>query len=393
MKKKIAILGSTGSIGKNTIDILKKNKDNFQVLLLSTNTNVKTLIKQAIEFKVKHLIIIDRAKFLYAKHKYKKFKFKIHNNFECFNHILKQKEIYYSMISLVGIDGLKPTLKIIKFSQNIAIANKESLICGWSLIQKSLNYYKTNFIPIDSEHFSINNLITDTNVKNINKIFLTASGGPFLKYKKINSNSNLSLENALLHPNWTMGKKISIDSATLMNKVFEVIEAKNIFNIPYDKINIITHPKSYIHSFVEFNNGLIKFLAHDPTMKIPIYNSITNNDCFFKSKPINFKILNNLNLKKINNRQFPLIKILKFLPHYSSLYEVAIVVINDFFVHLFLKKKINYFHLIKYIKFFVFNKEILHLREKKVKSVDQILTTRQHLSLKLDYFVYKSLLS
>ena len=159
MKKKIIIIGSTGSIGKNTIKIIKKDKKNFDIKLLSTNKNVSEVIKQAKVFKVQNIIITDYTKFIETKEKYKKSNIKFYNSFSIIDKLFKKKEIFYSMISVVGIVGLNPSLQLIKFSKNIAIANKESIICGWNLIKTELNKFKTNFIPIDSEHFSIYSLI------------------------------------------------------------------------------------------------------------------------------------------------------------------------------------------------------------------------------------------
>jgi 1-deoxy-D-xylulose-5-phosphate reductoisomerase len=293
------------------------------------------------------------------------------------------------MQSIVGIDGLKPTLDLIKLSKKIAIVNKESLVCGWNLINKELKLHNTKFIPIDSEHFSIHNLIENIDIKEIKKIYITASGGPFLKYKNIKK-YKINLPQALSHPNWKMGKKISIDSATMMNKVFEVIEAKNIFNIPYNKINIITHPKSYIHSIVELNNGLIKFLAHNPDMKIPIINSIYENKKTILSNVINFKILNNLNFRKINHTQFPFVKILNKLPSYNSLYETAIITTNDFYVNLFLNKKIDYLSMLASIKKILNHKNLIKYKKIRVKNVSQVVNFREELSSKLQNLVYKN---
>ena len=293
MKKKIVILGSTGSIGKNTIKIIRKDKKNFDIRLLSTNKNISQVIKQAKEFNVKDIIINDYDKFHQAKKKYKKSNFNFHNSFSVIDRLFKKKEIFYSMISIVGLDGLSPSLKLIEYSKSIAIVNKESLVCGWTLVKKKLITHKTNFIPIDSEHFSIFSLLENQKLDLVERIYITASGGPFLKYPK-SKLKKITLNSALKHPNWTMGKKISIDSSTMMNKVFEVIEAKNIFNTEYKKITILTHPKSYIHAIVKFKNGLIKILIHETDMKIPIYNSIYNNQNeYFKPKPINLDILNN----------------------------------------------------------------------------------------------------
>ena len=229
MKKKIAILGSTGSIGKSTFEILKIDKNNFDIILLTTNNNYKEILKQAKEFKVKNLVINNKKHYISLKRKFKNKKINIYNDFDSFNKKFKSK-IDYTMCAISGLAGLKPTLASIKFSKKIAIANKESLICAWNLIQKKILKYKTKFIPIDSEHFSIWSLLNGSNNSNIEEVIITASGGPFLKlplkkFKKIKPKS------AVNHPNWKMGNKISIDSATLMNKVFEVIEAQEYLTL------------------------------------------------------------------------------------------------------------------------------------------------------------------
>ena len=182
MRKKIIILGSTGSIGKKTFNLIKKNKKNFEIKLFSKNKNISEIIKQAKVCKVKDLVINDYNKYILAKKKYKNLKINFHNSFSVIDKLFKKKEIFYSMMSLVGLDGLKPTLQLIRYSQNIAIVNKESLICGWTLIKKNLKKNKTNFIPVDSEHYSIFSLIEKNPVK-IEKVYITASGGPFLNRK------------------------------------------------------------------------------------------------------------------------------------------------------------------------------------------------------------------
>ena len=173
MKKKIIILGSTGSIGKNTIDVIRRNKTDFKIELLSTNKDINQILKQAKEFKVKKIIINDKKKFLEAKSRLKKNKIKIFNNFESLDKIFLRKKLYYSMVSISGLDGLKPALKCAKFSKNLALVNKESIICGWDLIQKQIKRYNTNFIPIDSEHFSIFSLLQNHNSSEIEKIYIT----------------------------------------------------------------------------------------------------------------------------------------------------------------------------------------------------------------------------
>ena len=239
------------------------------------------------------------------------------------------------MSAISGIGGLLPTLKIINRAKLIAIANKEAIICGWPLIKKELKKHKTKFIPVDSEHFSIFSLLDNNKTNDIEKIYITASGGPFRNLPK-SQFKKIKLKDALKHPNWRMGKKITIDSATLMNKVFEVIEAKNIFDSKYDKISILTHPKSYVHAIIKFKNGLSKFLIHEPDMKIPIYNSIYyKKNEIFKSSSLDLKILNNLDLREVEKTKFPLVKLLDKLPNKSSLFETVLITINDFFVYKF----------------------------------------------------------
>ena len=383
MKKKIVILGSTGSIGENTLKIISNDKKNFEVVLISTNRNFNKVFKQAKEFKVKNIIINDLLSFQKARSKFKKSNIKIYNNFNNFNKIFKKKNDII-MSSITGMSGLEPTLKSIKFTKKILVANKEAIICGWSLINKQLKKHKTEFIPIDSEHFSIWSLLKEYSSDNIEKIFITASGGPFLNLPK-NKFSKISLKKALKHPNWNMGKKITIDSATLMNKVFEVIEAKNIFNLPYNKISILTHPNSYIHAIVKFNNGLIKILAHEPDMKIPIFNSIYD-DKFrsIKTKPINIKKLNNLNLENVDTKKFLFVKILNSLEKKYSLFETILITVNDYFVYKFLKKEISFEKMIFLINKFVNFKSFVKYKKIKPKNVKDIYRLRDYVSSKID---------
>jgi 1-deoxy-D-xylulose-5-phosphate reductoisomerase len=384
MKKKIIILGSTGSIGSTTLNIIKNDKKNFKIELLSTNKNIKKVFNQAVQFNVKNIIVSDYQSYIKAKEKYSKYKIKFHKSFSVIDSLFKKNEIFYTMVSVVGIDGLDPTLRSIKYSKNIAIINKESLICGWNLISEKLKRYKTNFFPVDSEHFSIFSLIDKNQRDNIDTMYITASGGPFLNYSLARL-SKAKLKDALNHPNWSMGKKISVDSSTMMNKVFEVIEAKKIFNFPYKKIEILIHPKSYIHALVKFKNGITKILLHDPDMKIPIHNTIYYLDNkTIKTKSLNYKILNNLNFQKVDTKKFPLIKILNILPKKNSLYETALISINDYFVSMFLKKKITYKELINSINSHAHNKFFLKLRKKTPKNIHDIQKIRNYVYSKLN---------
>ena len=384
MKKKIAILGSTGSIGKCLINILQKDKKNFEIVLLTTNENTKELLQQVKIFNVKNIIIINNKKFENTKKILRNKNINIYNNFDSINKILNKKKIDYTMNAVSGLDGLKPTLNIIKFTKKIAIANKESIICGWSLIKTKLKRYKTKFIPIDSEHFSIWSLINEAKDHNIEKVFITASGGPFNNYS-LNRFKSITPEDALKHPNWKMGKKITIDSSTMMNKIFEIIEAKKIFNFDYKKLSILVHPKSYVHAIVKFSNGLTKMLIHDTNMIIPIFNSLyPNYKKKIKSNKLNLSIMNNLDFKELDKIKFPVAKILNLLPNNDSLFETVIVSANDILVKKFLNKEIKFLDISKLMLKIINNKEFLKFKKITPKNIDQITYLSHYVSLKIN---------
>ena len=380
MKKKIAILGSTGSIGKTTFNIIKKNKKDFEVTLLTTNKNVNLVIKQARVLRVKNIIISSREHYLKAI-KIKNKNLKIYNNLENINKIIKKK-LDYCMCAITGLAGLKPTLSCIKLTKNIAIANKESIVCAWNLIERELKKNKTKFIPIDSEHFSIWSLIKNSKNIAIDKILITASGGPFLNLP-IKKFKNIKPRDAIKHPSWIMGRKISIDSATMMNKVFEIIEAQRIFKINLNKFEILIHPKSYLHAIVKFENGLTKMLVHDTNMTIPIFNSIYSEiSKKIKNNSINLSYLNNLNLSKPNIKRFPILKIIKLIPKNISLFETVIITANDELVSYFLKGKISYLDIQKYLFKIINFRQFKKYCYKKPQNINQITRVIKEARLK-----------
>ena len=388
MKKKIAIIGSTGSIGKNLLEIISNDINDFKINLLTADKDHKTLLRQAKKFNVTNLIIKNKSSYKVLKKKTSNTNIKVFNSFEHLGLIFKNK-IDYVMNSIMGIDGLEPTIKIIKYTKNLAIANKESIICGWNIILKELKKNNTNFIPVDSEHFSIWYGLQNLKATNVEKIYLTASGGPFRKLS-LNKFQKIKINQAVSHPNWTMGKKISVDSATMINKVYEVIEAKNIFNIPYQNIEIIIHPKSYIHALIKFTNGLTTIIAHDTTMKIPIFNSLySKSDKKIFTNTINFKTLNNLNLSKLNSIRYPMIKLLKILPSKSSLFETVIVAANDTLVDLFLNKKINFINIQKELFKILKLKEFNKFKKISPKKLEDVIKLNDYVRLKVLKKVYK----
>ena len=299
MSKSISILGSTGSIGLSTLELLSKKKFSFKINILSANKNYSLICKQILKFKPKVFIVDNYFVYLKVKKKFKRKNIKIINRINDQKNIFNKSDITVSAIQ--GIAGLIPTIELIKKSKKILIANKESIICGWNLIQKIAKKYNTKIIPVDSEHFSIMKLLENKKTTNIKKIYLTASGGPFLNYK-INKLKKATPKEAIKHPKWNMGKRISINSATLMNKMLELIEAKKLFSIDLKKIEIVIHPESLVHAIVEFKNGLHEFIYHETTMLIPLANAIFGDDVNIENylKP------------KTNTQNFTLSQNLKF---------------------------------------------------------------------------------
>ena len=386
MKRKIAILGSTGSIGKTLLKILQNDKKNFEIVLISGNKNYKELLKQSKMFKVKNLILSDDKS--YQKLKKKNLKsINIYNNFNSLENILKNK-IDYVMSAITGIDGLEPTLKIIKHTKKIAIANKESIICGWHLIKKEINKFNVSFIPVDSEHFSIFYALRGINISKIEKIYLTASGGPFKTLSKSKLKS-VKISDAINHPNWVMGKKISVDSATMMNKVFEIIEAKKIFNLKYKLLDILVHPSSYIHAIIKFNDGMIKIIAHDTNMKIPIFNSVyENHNKIIKTHKLDLKKLNFLDLEKVNLDKFPSIDIIKTFKDNETLIETVIVLANDELVKLFLLKKIRFTDILFYLQKLIRMKKIKKLYLQKPGNLKSILFLDNYVRKEINNLIF-----
>ena len=385
MKKKIAILGSTGSIGKTLVEIIKKDEKKFEVILLTANKNYREILKQAKVLKVKNLIITDEKSYLKLKKK-KINKIRIFNDYNSFDKIFKKK-IDYVMSAISGIYGLEPTVKIIKYTKKIAIANKEAIICGWHLIKNNLIKFKTSFIPVDSEHFSIFYSLRGNKISNIKKIYLTASGGPLNNISK-SKFKNIKISEAVKHPNWKMGKKISVDSATMMNKVFEIIEAKKIFDLKYEQLEVLVHPSSYVHAITKFNDGMIQIIAHDTNMKIPIFNSIYDNqNKKIKTENLNIKKLNFLNFKNVDTDKFPSIKIIKKLHNKESLLETIIVLANDELVNLFLLKKISFTDITVILQKLINMRKFKNYYKKKPGNLNSIMNLDKQIRIKINKLV------
>ena len=347
MKKKIIILGSTGSVCKTTLSIIKDKRTFFFIDTLLANKNYKKICFQIINFKPKNFVVINKKIFLKVK---KRFLNKNINIYNSYKNLQNTKKVDITVAAIPGIEGLEPTIFFARRSKKILLANKESVICGWKLIEKLSKTENLKIVPIDSEHFSIHNLIQNYKKKEIDKIFITASGGPFLK-TPLNKFKNIKIKDALKHPKWSMGKKISIDSATLMNKILELIEAKKIFNFKYSKFKIIIHPQSLVHAIVRFKNGITKFLYHKPDMVVPISNAIFDNNMNLKdftTKQKTDENIESLFFENVDEKRFPIIKIVPKLNSYVSA-PIIINAANEILVDHFLKKKISFISITKYI--------------------------------------------
>ena len=303
--KYLSILGSTGSIGTQTLDIVRQFPNEFKVVGLSSNKNSDLLLKQIKEFRPKAVAIMDKSK---VDDLLNFSSCQVFSGIEGLNKIAALNECDTVVNALVGSVGIEPTYQAIKNKKNIALANKEALVAAGSVIMEEVKKNNVNLMPIDSEHSAIFQCLNGENTKEIEKITLTCSGGPFRNFSA-EQLRNATRKDALNHPTWNMGNKITIDSATLMNKGFEVIEAHWLYNIPYDKIDIMIHPQSIIHSLVEFHDKSVIAQLGLPDMKIPIQYALSYPKRFqSNSKPLNLAETKNLEFREPDFEMFPCLK-------------------------------------------------------------------------------------
>lgn len=269
MLQKLAILGSTGSIGKQTLDICRSHPEQFSAEILTAGNNADLLIEQALEFMPDTVVIANEALYEKVQQGLKDHPIKVFAGEKSIAEVAGYESIDTVVLAMVGFSGLLPAISAIKAKRKLALANKEVLVVAGEIISKLSQEYKVPILPIDSEHSAIFQCLSGERLKDVEKIILTASGGPFRGFSK-EQLKNVSLQEALSHPVWKMGSKITIDSATMMNKGFEIIEARWLFNLPPDKIEVLVHPQSIIHSMVQFIDGSIKAQMSKPDMRLPI---------------------------------------------------------------------------------------------------------------------------
>jgi 1-deoxy-D-xylulose-5-phosphate reductoisomerase len=348
--KKVAILGSTGSIGTQTLEVISQVKGRFKIELLSAYSNYRLLIEQAKKFKPKTLIFGDISKSKILEKKLKNEKINILYGEKALNNFHKYSKPDIVLTALVGKSGLLPTINAINNNISVALANKETLVVAGDIITKLCEEKNVNILPVDSEHSAIYQCLLGEKHKNIDKIILTASGGPF-RGKSIEDLKNIKKEDALNHPNWDMGDKISIDSSTLMNKGLEVIEAKYLFNIDIDSIEVIVHPQSIIHSMVEFNDGSIKAQMGEPDMKLPIQFALGYPERLRNNfKRYNFLKNNTLNFEKPCLKTFNNLKLAFESGKKGGNSPCILNAANEVVVEAFLDEKINYLDMTKFIE-------------------------------------------
>ncbi len=298
MKKRIAILGSTGSIGTQTLEVVEQNPEYFEVEVLTANNNIDLLIEQARKFKPNMVVVANECRYEILQEALKDEPIKIFAGKEALEQVVQLDSIDLVVTAMVGYSGLLPTLNAIKAGKHIALANKETLVVAGEIITREAIKNKVSIYPVDSEHSAIFQCLAGEHMNEIEKIYLTASGGPFRGFTR-EQLENVTKADALKHPNWDMGAKITIDSASMMNKGFEVIEAKWLFDLKPEQIDVVVHPQSIIHSIVQFCDGSMKAQMGLPDMKLPIQYAMN----FPQRLPSAFKRFNFLDYPKLTFEQ------------------------------------------------------------------------------------------
>ena len=342
MKKKISILGSTGSIGVNALNVIRNIPEEYEIVHLTGNMNSDLMIKQCEEFHPKSIVMINEDSSEKVQKELTNNDVEVLSGRENLLRISKNKNVDLVLNALVGSSGMEPTFEALNAGVDVALSNKESLVVAGDLIKSAMKNSGANLFPVDSEHSAIWQCLVGESIDDIEKIILTGSGGPFRK-RAINTFSEITISDALNHPNWDMGNKITIDSATMMNKGLEVIEAYWLFNMEVSQIDIVVHPQSIIHSMVEFKDGSVKAQMGVPDMKIPIQYALTYpRHLEAQWERLDFKSLGNLSFQAPDYERFPCLKLA-----YNSLDKMGTTpavlnMANDYCVYKFLNGEIKF---------------------------------------------------
>lgn len=340
--KNIAILGSTGSIGTQALEVIRQNPERFRAFLLTANSNAVLLIKQALEFNPEYVVITDKSKLDEVQSALRSTKIKVLCGHDQLCSILEQPEISLVLTAMVGFAGLIPTLAAIRAGKDIALANKETLVVAGELVTSLARDHNVKILPVDSEHSAIFQCLTGEEQNPIEKIYLTASGGPF-RGKDRDFLATITRKEALKHPNWVMGEKITIDSASLMNKGLEVIEAKWLFDLDVSQIDVIVHPQSIVHSLVQFRDGSMKAQMGLPDMKLPIQYAMAYPERIENSFPrFNFVDFPNLSFEQADKKTFRNLALAFDALNCGGNMPCVINAANEVVVAEFLKEKIGF---------------------------------------------------
>lgn len=342
--RKISILGITGSIGTQTLEVLRYHKEKFKLLGISAHRNIELTLDIIKEFKPKVVAITYEESYNKLKKKLKEEAIECELIFgiEGLNKVATLDEVEVVVTSVVGMIGLEPTLKAIEAKKDIALANKETLVVAGELVMRKAKENSIKILPVDSEHSAIFQCLQGNSHNKIDKILLTASGGPF-RGKSLEELKKVTIKDALNHPNWSMGKKITIDSSTLMNKGLEVIEAHFLFDCPYNEIEVVVHPESIIHSMVQYTDGAVIAQLGVPDMKLPIQYALNypNREGNVKKK-LDFKTINKLTFETPDMEVFKCLKLAYKAGEIGGLMPTIINAANEVLVELFLEEKISY---------------------------------------------------
>lgn len=342
MKKQIAILGSTGSIGMQALQVIEEHSDRYEAYVLTANNRVEDLIRQARKFKPEAVVIANEAKYQRLKEALADLPVKVYAGEEALSQIVSETPIDMVLAAMVGYAGLKPTMNAIRARKPIALANKETLVVAGELINELARLSDTPILPVDSEHSAIFQCLTGEMGNPIEKVILTASGGPFRTYTK-GQLATVTKAQALKHPNWDMGAKITIDSASMMNKGFEVIEAKWLFGVRPDQIEVVVHPQSVIHSMVQFEDGSIKAQLGMPDMRLPIQYAFSYPERLKATYPRpDFKLCTELTFEQPDTTRFRNLALAYEALHRAGNMPCIVNAANEVVVSAFLHDKISF---------------------------------------------------
>lgn len=377
-KRKISILGSTGSIGTQALEVIEKLQDKFEIIAITGGSNIELLKEQAKKYKPKHVCIgketteeinIPDTKILYGS--------------EGLEEICTNKENDIILVAVSGKIGLKPTLKAIENGIDIALANKETLVMAGDIVMQKAKIAGVKIIPVDSEHCAIHQCIKD--ITQVEKLIITASGGPFL-HKTIDDMKNATVAQALAHPRWNMGRKITVDSATLMNKGLEIIEAHHLFNMPYDRIDVVVHPQSIVHSAIEYVDGSVIAQIGLPSMHIPIQYAITYPERYegIKSKSFSFSEIARLDFEKPDFKKFPSVKLAYQAGKEGGTATVCLNAANEEAVFAFLQDKIRLYDIYQITETMMNKHNII-----KNPTIDEIFAIDNEIRIKTKEFINK----